>query len=117
MVKCQLLTQTLIGEENDAEVSQRCVYWDIDLGEWSDEGCKTEKMALEGMVSCRCSHLTSFAVFLVCLCCINNSYSKKYGKSFGNQQRSLEYIDNLFKHIYYMLFIYMYINPVLPLFI
>eukprot|EP00057_Strongylocentrotus_purpuratus_P010254 XP_011664728.1 PREDICTED: G-protein coupled receptor 126 [Strongylocentrotus purpuratus] len=58
------VNQTLIREENDAEVSQRCVYWDIDLGEWSDEGCRTEKMALEGMVSCRCSHLTSFAVLL-----------------------------------------------------
>ena len=49
-----------MGDQCDVEYE--CRYWDVDLDEWSTEGCElTEQNG--NTVTCGCTHLTSFGTF------------------------------------------------------
>lgn len=43
--------------------NRRCVFWDPQLQDWSDEGCR-EIHSGPGFVTCECDHLTNFAVIM-----------------------------------------------------
>ncbi|XP_030850153.1 adhesion G-protein coupled receptor G2 isoform X3 [Strongylocentrotus purpuratus] len=58
------VNQSSAEKYNGTNLPARCVFWDITLEEWSDEGCKIDKTTFTDMVACRCNHLTSFAVLL-----------------------------------------------------
>ena len=49
--------------------SQVCVSWDFSAagnrGNWTTEGCARIAVTEDGMVTCRCDHLTNFAVLIV----------------------------------------------------
>ena len=36
----------------------QCSFWDFGLGNWSQEGCKFERVLEDGRVVCNCDHLT-----------------------------------------------------------
>lgn len=40
-----------------------CVFWNVTVGDWSDEGCLV-KLDDENRTLCQCNHLTSFAVLM-----------------------------------------------------
>nr|XP_054767677.1 adhesion G-protein coupled receptor G7-like [Lytechinus pictus] len=60
------VNMSLAEEFNDPEIRENCVYWNIELTKWSKEGCRTDNTntTFTSMVTCRCNHLTSFAVLL-----------------------------------------------------
>ena len=41
-----------------------CVSWDFDHQEWTAQGCTTS-IGQNGVILCRCNHLTNFAVVVV----------------------------------------------------
>ena len=42
----------------------QCVFFDVVTNDWSSDGCRVASSA-DGIVSCECNHLTSFAVLMV----------------------------------------------------
>eukprot|EP00117_Sycon_ciliatum_P022485 scpid52772/ scgid5651/ Probable G-protein coupled receptor 133 len=46
------------------EHALKCVFWDTDRSSWSGDGCSMVN-STQGLVDCRCTHLTSFAVLIV----------------------------------------------------
>ncbi|XP_041478594.1 uncharacterized protein LOC121426374 [Lytechinus variegatus] len=60
------VNMSFAGEFNDTKIRENCVYWNVELNEWSEEGCRTDNTdtTFTSMVTCRCNHLTSFAVLL-----------------------------------------------------
>ncbi|XP_041478680.1 uncharacterized protein LOC121426444 isoform X2 [Lytechinus variegatus] len=60
------VNMSLAREFNDPDIRENCVYWNVELARWSKEGCKTDNTntTFTSMVTCRCNHLTSFAVLL-----------------------------------------------------
>ena len=44
------------------ESTSQCVFWDFEASEWSTEGCRT--IVKDDSISCRCRHLTNFAVLV-----------------------------------------------------
>ena len=44
-----------------------CSYWDFGLGDWTQEGCKFDRVLRDGRVLCNCNHLTNFAMLMVCI--------------------------------------------------
>nr|XP_054767480.1 adhesion G-protein coupled receptor G2-like [Lytechinus pictus] len=57
---------TFAEEFNDPKIRENCVYWNVEVNEWSEEGCRTDNTntTFTSRVTCRCNHLTSFAVLL-----------------------------------------------------
>ena len=51
--------------------STQCSYWDFSLGNWSQEGCKFERVLQDGRVLCSCDHFTNFAMLMVRLLSIH----------------------------------------------
>jgi adhesion G protein-coupled receptor L1 len=43
--------------------NSRCVFWDIDRSEWSQQGCETIG-SNDTHTSCKCNHLTNFAILM-----------------------------------------------------
>ena len=43
----------------------QCSFWDFGLGNWSQDGCKFERVLKDGRVVCNCDHLTNFAMLMV----------------------------------------------------
>ena len=41
----------------------KCVFWDIDRRDWSDQGCETVH-SNETHTTCKCNHLTNFAILM-----------------------------------------------------
>lgn len=56
--------------EEELDDRTTCVYWDPTLeggiGDWSEFGCKMAGKDEDGNIMCECTHLTSFAILLVC---------------------------------------------------
>ncbi|XP_028399494.1 adhesion G-protein coupled receptor G6-like [Dendronephthya gigantea] len=44
--------------------STLCSYWDLNIGDWSQEGCKFERVLEDGRVLCSCNHFTNFAMLM-----------------------------------------------------
>ena len=43
----------------------RCVFWDYDEMDWSDEGCQVIKhLSYRNQTTCECNHLTNFAILM-----------------------------------------------------
>ena len=55
-------------KEGDAN-STLCSFWNftIGTGNWSQEGCKFERVFEDGKVLCSCNHFTNFAMLMVSL--------------------------------------------------
>ncbi|XP_054161343.1 adhesion G protein-coupled receptor L3-like isoform X2 [Oppia nitens] len=47
----------------DNVTNAKCVYWDIDRRDWSDQGCYTIR-SNRTHTSCKCNHLTNFAILM-----------------------------------------------------
>ena len=47
-----------------ANGSEMCVSWDFDMERWTPDGCNTS-IGQGGVITCRCNHLTNFAVLVV----------------------------------------------------
>jgi hypothetical protein len=47
--------------------STLCSYWDFGRGNWSQEGCRFERVLRDGRILCNCDHLTNFAILMVSL--------------------------------------------------
>lgn len=45
--------------------SEMCVSWDFDTQQWTADGCSTSVGQGGGIITCRCNHLTNFAVLVV----------------------------------------------------
>ena len=45
--------------------STLCSYWDFVLGNWSQEGCRFERVLKDGRTVCNCDHFTNFAILMV----------------------------------------------------
>jgi hypothetical protein len=43
-----------------------CVSWNFTLQDWTTEGCITNNVGENGIVTCSCNHLTNFAILVVC---------------------------------------------------
>ena len=43
----------------------QCSFWDFGLGNWSQEGCKFERVLEDGRIVCNCDHLTNYAILMV----------------------------------------------------
>ena len=43
----------------------QCSFWDFGLGNWSQNGCKFERVLKDGRVVCNCDHLTNYAILMV----------------------------------------------------
>ena len=43
-----------------------CASWNFTLQDWTPRGCNTS-VGSEGIITCICSHLTNFAMLVVCL--------------------------------------------------
>ncbi|XP_028419199.1 uncharacterized protein LOC114544912, partial [Dendronephthya gigantea] len=41
-----------------------CSYWDFSIGNWSQDGCKFERVLEDGRVLCSCDHFTNFAMLM-----------------------------------------------------
>ena len=52
-----------------ASGSETCVSWDFNIQNWTTTGCNTS-VGLGGIITCRCNHLTNFAVLVVITCTI-----------------------------------------------
>lgn len=50
-----------------ANGSESCVSWNFQLQQWMNDGCITS-VGLGGIITCRCNHLTNFAVLVVIIC-------------------------------------------------
>ncbi|CAB4012429.1 adhesion G- coupled receptor G7-like, partial [Paramuricea clavata] len=48
------------GDTNSA----LCSYWDFGRGNWSQEGCRFERVLRDGRILCNCDHLTNFAILM-----------------------------------------------------
>jgi hypothetical protein len=44
--------------------SEMCVSWDFGMQQWTTDGCNTS-VGQGGVITCRCNHLTNFAVLVV----------------------------------------------------
>ena len=47
-----------------ANGSEMCVSWDFGMQQWTSDGCNTS-VGQGGIITCRCNHLTNFAVLVV----------------------------------------------------
>lgn len=45
--------------------STLCSYWNFDLGNWSQDGCRFEHVLEDGRILCSCDHFTNFAMLMV----------------------------------------------------
>ncbi|XP_028411932.1 adhesion G-protein coupled receptor G6-like [Dendronephthya gigantea] len=45
--------------------SIQCSYWDFSAGNWSQEGCKFERVLEDRRVLCSCNHFTNFAMLML----------------------------------------------------
>ena len=43
-----------------------CSYWNLEVGNWSQNGCRFEGVLKDGRILCHCNHLTNFAMLMVC---------------------------------------------------
>ncbi|XP_028418096.1 adhesion G-protein coupled receptor G6-like [Dendronephthya gigantea] len=50
-------------ERGDTKSTQ-CSYWNFSAGNWSQEGCKFERVLEDGRVLCSCNHFTNFAMLM-----------------------------------------------------
>lgn len=57
------LESTLDGDKN----STLCSFWNFSIGNWSQEGCRFDRVLPDGRLLCNCDHLTNFAMLLVSL--------------------------------------------------
>ncbi|CAB4018009.1 adhesion G- coupled receptor G7-like [Paramuricea clavata] len=55
-----VLQRIVPGDTN----STLCSYWDFNLGNWSQEGCRFERVLGDGRILCNCNHLTNFAMLM-----------------------------------------------------
>ncbi|XP_028393491.1 adhesion G-protein coupled receptor G6-like [Dendronephthya gigantea] len=46
--------------------STLCSYWNFDLGNWSQDGCRFEQVLDDGRMLCTCDHFTNFAMLMDC---------------------------------------------------
>ncbi|XP_028411957.1 adhesion G-protein coupled receptor G2-like [Dendronephthya gigantea] len=44
--------------------STLCSYWEFSIGDWSQDGCKFERVLEDGRVLCSCNHFTNFAMLM-----------------------------------------------------
>ncbi|XP_011663125.2 adhesion G-protein coupled receptor G2 [Strongylocentrotus purpuratus] len=62
------VNRSLISVGAKPEIIPRCVYWErptnVSEGAWSQEGCQTGPISSKELITCRCNHLTSFAVLM-----------------------------------------------------
>ena len=49
--------------------SEMCVSWDFGMQQWTTDGCNTS-VGQGGIITCRCNHLTNFAVLVVSICIV-----------------------------------------------
>lgn len=42
-----------------------CSYWNLEVGNWSQDGCRFEGVLKDGRILCYCNHLTNFAMLMV----------------------------------------------------
>ena len=47
----------------DNVTNARCVFWDIDRRDWSEQGCQTVDSNVTH-TTCKCNHLTNFAILM-----------------------------------------------------
>jgi hypothetical protein len=58
LANCEFFVQFMVSG------SEMCVSWDFGVQQWTPDGCSTS-VGQGGIVTCRCNHLTNFAVLVV----------------------------------------------------
>jgi hypothetical protein len=51
------------AELNNPNLVAACVYWDLQAGDWKEDGCKVDGI-VSNLIQCSCTHLTDFSAIL-----------------------------------------------------
>jgi len=63
-IEISIPTYSIPSERLNLEVIRECVFWHTEREEWSNVGCEVKSFTA-GETTCRCSHLTEFAINVV----------------------------------------------------
>ncbi len=62
--------------------STLCSYWDFNLGNWSQEGCRFQSVLSYDRILCSCNHLTNFAMLMVILFIYLQGHMQQYNRPY-----------------------------------